>query len=187
MKFHSFDSDYLRRLQQGDPIVEEHFAAYFRELIHLKCHWRISSPELLEDIQQETLFRVLQAVRRDALQYPERLGAYVNSVCNNVKLELMRNSRKYEPVDAPEMEQADPGEAPESALISKQHRNEVQRTLAELPDKDRNILKAVFLEERTSAEVSHQFGVDGDYLRVLIHRAKQRFKKVYVRRAGAAG
>jgi RNA polymerase sigma-70 factor (ECF subfamily) len=187
LKFTSFDSEYLRRLQQGDSTVEEHFAAYFRELIHLKCHWRISSPELLEDIQQETLFRVLQAVRRDALQHPERLGAYVNSVCNNVKMELMRTSRKYEPVDGSETEQVDPGEGTESALITQQHRNEVQRTLAELPDKDRNILRAVFLEEKTSAEVSHQFGVDGDYLRVLIHRAKQRFKKVYVRRAGAGG
>ena len=82
MKFQSFTSDYLERLKQGDPIVGEHFSVYFRELIYLKCRWRVSSSELLEDIQQETLTRVLSAVERDSVQHPERFGAFVNSVCN---------------------------------------------------------------------------------------------------------
>jgi RNA polymerase sigma-70 factor (ECF subfamily) len=30
-------------------------------------------------------------------------------------------------------------------------------------------------------EVCHEFGVDRDYLRVLLHRAKQSFKSLYLK------
>jgi RNA polymerase sigma-70 factor (ECF subfamily) len=185
LKFQSFTSDYLERLKQGDPIVGEHFSAYFRELIYLKCRWRVSSSELLEDIQQETLTRVLSAVERGGVQHPERFGAFVNSVCNNTAMELIRKARIHEPVDSV-AEPADLTQDLEAPLVNQQQCREVEAVLAELTEKDRGLLRALFLEDKTSAEVCHQFDVDGGYLRVLVHRAKQRFKKVYVRRAGGA-
>jgi len=45
-------------------------------------------------------------------------------------------------------------------------------------------LKAVFLDERNRDEVCLEFGVERDYLRVLLHRAKQEFKTEYVKRLG---
>ena len=36
MKFQNFDGDYVRRLKEGDPFVENHFISYFSELIQLK-------------------------------------------------------------------------------------------------------------------------------------------------------
>jgi RNA polymerase sigma-70 factor, ECF subfamily len=185
LKFQSFTDDYLERLKQGDPIVGEHFSVYFRELIYLKCRWRVSSTELLEDIQQETLTRVLSAVERDSVQHPERFGAFVNSVCNNVAMELIRKARVNEPIDGV-AEPADLSQSLDESLINQQQRREVEAVLAELTEKDRGLLQALFLEEKSSTEVCHQFDVDGGYLRVLVHRAKQRFKKVYVRRAGGA-
>jgi RNA polymerase sigma-70 factor (ECF subfamily) len=186
LQFQSFTSDYLERLKQGDPVVGDHFSAYFRELIYLKCRWRVSSTELLEDIQQETLLRVLGAVERGAVQHPERFGAFVNSVCNNVAMELIRKAHIHEPPDCEPAELADLSQDLEAPLINEQHRREVESVLAELTEKDRGLLRATFLEEKSSAEVCHQFKVDGGYLRVLVHRAKQRFKKVYVRRAGGS-
>jgi RNA polymerase sigma-70 factor (ECF subfamily) len=46
------------------------------------------------------------------------------------------------------------------------------------------LLKAIFLDERDRDEVCQEFGVDRDYLRVLLHRAKQEFKTEYVKRIG---
>jgi RNA polymerase sigma-70 factor (ECF subfamily) len=187
LQFQSFDAHYLQRLKDGDPVVEEHFAAYFRELIYLKCRWRVSSAELIEDIQQETLYRVLQTVGRGAIAQPERFGAFVNSVCNNVTLELRRNAHKHEPVEDKTAEPVDPGEDLDDRLINGEDRRKVRSTLEELPEKDRNLLRTVFLEEKTPAEACRQFGVDPDYLRVLIFRAKQRFKKAYQRSTGTSG
>jgi RNA polymerase sigma-70 factor, ECF subfamily len=42
----------------------------------------------------------------------------------------------------------------------------------------------VFLDERDRDDVCREFGVEREYLRVLLHRAKQEFKVEYVKRIG---
>ena len=74
MQFHSFDEVYLRRLAAGDAAVERHFSSYFGELLSLKLRVRIRSYQLIEDIRQETLLRVLQTVRKKAWSIPSGLG-----------------------------------------------------------------------------------------------------------------
>ena len=49
-----------------------------------------------------------------------------------------------------------------------------------LPERDRTILRAVFLEEREKDEVCREIGVTRDYIRVLLHRAKQSFREAYI-------
>ena len=55
-----------------------------------------------------------------------------------------------------------------------------------LPVRDRSILKAVFFDERDRDDICRQFGVDREYLRVLLHRAKQDFKAEYLKKLGPA-
>src|SRR5258708_38038683 len=57
----------------------------------------------------------------------------------------------------------------------------VRHVLDELPERDRRVLKELFLEERDKDDVCHDFGIDRDYLRVLVHRAKQAFKALYLK------
>ena len=67
--------------------------------IRLSMRYRLRSWELIEDIRQETFLRVLNFVRSDrSLDHPERLGAYVHSVCINVMMELLRASTRHPPM-----------------------------------------------------------------------------------------
>ena len=52
--------------------------------------------------------------------------------------------------------------------------------LATLPAKERQLLEWLFFEERDKDEICRTLGIDRNYLRVLLHRAKQRFKAEYV-------
>ena len=69
-------------------------------------------------------------------------------------------------------------------VAARQIKEKVREILLELAPRDRSLLKAVFLDERDRDEVCREFGVDRDYLRVLLHRAKQEFKTEYVKRIG---
>ena len=64
-------------------------------------------------------------------------------------------------------------------MVSRQLSDRVRKILAVLPARDRDLLRAVFLEERDKDAVCREIGVDRDYLRVLLHRAKDKFKAVY--------
>jgi len=186
VQFQTFDEDYLRRLRDGDSQAEQHFASYFGELIQLKLRRRVRTRQLLEDIQQETLCRVLKTVRdpsgvRDA----RKLGAFVSAVCNNVTAELSRSENRYEGAERDFDEQAGAGQDPDALLINEQRQRQVKKILNKLDERDRRLLRAVFLEELTSAEVCRRFDVQPDYLRVLIFRAKARFRQEFVREAGS--
>jgi RNA polymerase sigma-70 factor (ECF subfamily) len=187
MQFTAFDAPYLERLQRGDAGTERHFAAYFGELIQLKLRARLSSKEAIEDVTQETFVRVFSLVRaKDGIRQPERLGALVNSVCNYVLLEHYRSHRSTDSRLDDESEEAlvDERISISGLLAVDETEQEVRRILGELSERDRHLLQAVLLEERDKDEVCAELGLSRDYLRVLVHRAKQSFKSWYLKRSG---
>jgi RNA polymerase sigma-70 factor, ECF subfamily len=187
LQFIAFDAGYLERLQRGDVPTEGHFAAYFGELIKLKLRSRVSSPETLEDVRQETFVRVLTLVRANEIRDPERLGALVNSVCNNVLLEHYRaKGRGTANIDELPEEHFVATETTGAGLESREAQRHVRKILSDLPERDRRLLQLVLLEERDKDAVCAELGLSRDYLRVLVHRAKRSFKFFYLQRFGEA-
>jgi RNA polymerase sigma-70 factor, ECF subfamily len=187
LQFHAFDADYIESLCAGDVRTQEHFVGYFTELLHLKLRSRLQSPQAIEDVRQETFARVLALLHRKegALRQPECLGAFVNTVCNNVLFEHYRSSTRSQSFDEdgpPDLPAT--GADALSTAISGQIKVKVREILLDLPARDRSLLQAVFLDERDRDEVCREFGVDREYLRVLLHRAKQEFKSEYLKRIG---
>lgn len=187
MQFHAFDAPYLERLCSGDFRTESHFVVYFSELIQLKLRTRVKSTHAVEDLRQETFARVFAALRREGrVKQPERLGAFVNSVCNNVLLEHYRSTSRENLIEDEEgADVPDPSLDVVSILSHNEMEQRVRQVLDQLPERDRRLLREVFLEERDKDAVCQDFGVDRDYLRVLLHRAKQAFKALYLKKIPA--
>jgi RNA polymerase sigma-70 factor (ECF subfamily) len=186
LQFTSFNAGYVESLCAGDPQAQEHFVGYFTELLHLKLRTRLQSAQAIEDVRQETFARVLSVVCKDGgLREPERLGAFVNTVCNHVLFEHYRSTGHIESLDAegrPELHTKG-ADALEIAAAG-QIKDKVRKILLDLVPRDRALLQAVFIDERDRDQVCLEFGVDRDYLRVLLHRAKQEFKTEYIKRMG---
>jgi RNA polymerase sigma-70 factor (ECF subfamily) len=186
MNFVAFDASYVSKLRAGDAPTEQHFITYFSELMLLKLRSRLRKPEQIEDVKQETFSRTLSLIRSEGgLRHAERLGPLVNSICNNVLMEQYRTSGRVEALEdetAERLVETRPNAL--SMVISNDTRDLVRQVLDELNERDRSLLYAVFLEERDKDEVCTEFGVDRDYLRVLLHRAKGSFRVVYSKRTG---
>jgi len=187
VEFQRFDADYLDRLAAGEREVEEHFNDYFGQLILIKLRARQYSRATIDDIRQETFLRVLQAIRKKTVREPERIGAFVNAVCNNVVLEFGRSGAKLILMedDAPDVpdERADS----EQELVTRERQAEVRAVLAEMSPKNRDLLRAIFLDERPGEEVCRKFCVDQNYLRVLLFRARAQFRKIAGKRSRVSG
>jgi len=177
LQLFEFDDPYLKRLRDGDPSTESHFVVYFSQLLQLKLRARFLAPDVVDDLRQETFTRVLRSIRADGgIREASRLGAYVNSVCNNVLLEYYRAGHKNVPLESEHFEMPDKVINVEKQAITEETRSSVRKVLEQLPGRDRAILRAIFLEEQPKDEVCGHFGVTRDYLRVLIHRAKDKFR-----------
>ncbi len=181
LQFHSFDQDYLSRLQSGDFRTQEHFSSYFGSLIRIKLGSRVNSRETIEDLRQETFARFFTALRAGKILQAESLGSFVNSICNNVLLEHYRMAARSAPLDEEDEENFPASDFDMfRALGAKETESKVREILEKLSERDRRLLREVFLEERDKDDVCRDFGVDREYLRVLLHRAKQAFKSTYL-------
>jgi RNA polymerase sigma-70 factor (ECF subfamily) len=189
LEFFAFDASYVEKLRAGDAHIEGHFVNYFSELIRLKLRSRLNSKEAIEDVRQETFMRVLTLLRgKGGLRQPDRFGSFVNSVCNHVLFEYYRSQKRTEATIDDEVEAAIAGREPSalSLLEAKDTERVVRQILNQLPERDRRLLQSVLLEERNKDEVCAEFGITREYLRVLLHRAKQSFKSCYTSGLGAS-
>jgi RNA polymerase sigma-70 factor (ECF subfamily) len=178
MELFVFDDDYVRRLREGDRETAAHFHAYFRELLLLKLRRRLRTLEAIDEVRQEVFTRCIAHLEQ--LHDARKLGAFVNSICNRVLMEYYRAEGRTESLE----EQSDIAIANSMDAVFDSARNtaRVRLVLETLPQRDAEILRAVFLEEADKEEICHRFGIERDYLRVLVHRAKEKFKAHYLRR-----
>lgn len=182
-----FDGDYLERLRQGDPDTEAHFVSYFGALLRIKLRSRLRSPHLVDDASQETFLRVFKTLRSgEEIRHPERLGAYVNGVCNNILQEVYRAAKRHPQADDPAVPLVAEAPTVEDRMLIAERRALVRRTIDDLPERDRRLMRAMFVEDRDKDEVCDELAVGRDYLRVVLHRAKLRFRALYEERRAVA-
>lgn len=130
----------------------------------------------VDDIVQETLMRFLRAQQGGRIQKPESIGSYVNGICKNIIFEYRRRLWR-EPAEDPEVLEntlscrpvAEQFEIPDS----------VRAVLARMSDRDRDVLRLFFLDGKTSEEICAETGISDASFRVVLFRAKQRFRKIF--------
>jgi len=180
VELYSFDDDYVRRLRDGDRWTEEHFLRYFNELLLIKLRSRVRSMQAIDDVRQEVFVRVFRTLRSsEGVRDGRRLGSFVNSICHNVLFESFRTKRDLETLGEEHRNLADEAVSVEQALVTGETTAQVRRVLDQLEPKDAQLLRAAFLEERDKNDICREYGVDRDYLRVLLHRAKEKFRSAF--------
>jgi RNA polymerase sigma-70 factor (ECF subfamily) len=130
----------------------------------------------IDDLVQETLRRFLDAVREEKLRTPDAAGAFVNGICRNVIAEYRRRRMRDLPLpeDAPERPS---GGTPPAEILEMQ--DALRGAMDQLSERDRQVIRAFYLEERPIEEILSLTGLTSANFRVVLCRAKERFRKIY--------
>jgi len=138
---------------------------------------------MVEDACQETILRVFHYFRSGKrLENPERLPAFVHTVCHNVTLEMIRSKTRYSQMPETGYDPADNRASPHGELVTREREELVRQILTSLPERDRDLLRLAMLEEVDKAELCGRFHVNEEYLRVLLYRARMRFRDELLKR-----
>lgn len=176
-----FNAEYLRRLKNREPEIENHFHSYFAPRLKAKLRGRRLQESDARDLVSETFVRVLNAIDHDEIHSPVAFGGYVSRVCDFVIYNFFNDhqlcdNRFY--VALHEIDIPDPNPDIETVILRKERQKQVAMILNDLSLKDRNLLRAKLCEELTSEEMCARFGASSpDRLRVMLHRARKRFEK----------
>jgi RNA polymerase sigma-70 factor (ECF subfamily) len=130
----------------------------------------------VDDLVQESLARFFRAQQKQLIRNTDELGAFLNGVCRNVILEYRRRIRREPNVD-PDVPIQDTGIRPDAEIF--EMRDSIDNGLRELAERDRAILRSLYLEGREKEDICKEWGMSDAQFRVVLFRAKERFRRVY--------
>ena len=151
------------------------------EKLRLKLRYKVlyhlghGCPDV-DDVVQESLARFIRAEQRHQIRNLEEFGAFLNGVCRNVILEYRRKMRR-EPVSEPDPAMPEVGTRPEAEIF--EMRDAIDHGLAELAERDRAILRALYLEGKDKDVICRDWNMSDAQFRVVLFRAKERFRRAY--------
>jgi RNA polymerase sigma-70 factor (ECF subfamily) len=128
-----------------------------------------------EDVAQETLHRVLSALREGRVESLDSLPGFVFQTANHLCMQQARK-RGREARALERLQRTDPVYPPSSdeVLISAERVEQLHGALDQLREADREILREAYENWRGTEEIASRLGLSPEAVRVRKHRALKR-------------
>jgi RNA polymerase sigma-70 factor (ECF subfamily) len=174
-----FDANYLQALAAAQEDAQAQLVTTFSKRLRLALRSRLRSQQAVEDAYQETVLRVLAYFRSGkTLRTPASLPAFIESICTHVALESGRASKRHDQIPANLPDPIDTSCNPERRLLAEERGRLIRRMLQVLRARDRDVLTRLFLKEEDRRAVCEQFNISEQHLRLVLHRARARLRRV---------
>jgi RNA polymerase sigma-70 factor (ECF subfamily) len=136
---------------------------------------------IAEELTQETLLIVIEALRKGRVREPSRIGSYIFGTAKNLIHEHRRSSRATD-ISSDRGAQAEAWIAhPEAELLLQEERAAVRRALEHLNDQDREIIYHSFTGTERLEEIADKLGSPYAAARKRKSRALERLRKMFVK------
>lgn len=162
-------ADLARGVAQGDRAAESELATRFHARVLTMASVRLHGSDAAQDVAQETIVAVLEALRAGRLREPGRLPAFVLSTARNlINNHLRARARSREVPDDPPDVPARPDRG--LAGLDAHRRSLVREALGRLKPLDRRILLLTLVEGMTPREIAPLVGLKPEAVRT--HKAR---------------
>lgn len=166
--------------QPAAEALERNLAQQFWERLRVFGARRLGDAALAEDLAQEVLRRVTEALRAGRVENLDALPAFVFQTATHLCLHHYRSRGREERALArlAGMDPGTPGPGPLDALVSEEARRVVRTALEELNPDDRDLLRRIYFDDEPSPETARRLQVTPGALRVRKHRALERLAEL---------
>jgi RNA polymerase sigma-70 factor, ECF subfamily len=166
------DADLAPRVAEGDGQAEAELCRRMGPRIRFYGLRHLRSPSAADDLVQQVLLKVLEALRSDRLREPDKLAQFVLGTCRMTVLDLRRSSRRQEELLAMFGGDLVPDSPPLPRLDDRQLAGCVQG----LKERERSVIVMTFYDDQTAAETAQFLGISQANVRVIRHRAIQQLR-----------
>jgi len=157
--------------------LEEQLALRFTERLRLFAARRLNDATAAEDVAQETLRRVVDAIRGNRIENTEALPGFVFQTARNLCMHWVRSTaREKTAFSRLERESLDATGSPDALanLITAERARAVKRSIDRLTSEDRRLLGMIYYDELDTEAIAGRLGLNAAAVRVRKHRALQR-------------
>jgi RNA polymerase sigma-70 factor, ECF subfamily len=178
-----------RRIREGDLSAESELIRQFEPGLRVLLRRRTGGDYgLLQDLVQETLLVVIQRLRGDGIDEPQKLAAFAAQTARNLAIASLRKAeRQRTDVDSEATERnADPARGVDAAASDVEAALAVRALLRELPHpRDRLILKRFYLDDHDKDMICQEMDLTEAAFNQALSRARRRFRQILEERGFA--
>ena len=172
-------ADLVSRIRAGEPEAEEELFNRYRRGISVILRQQGESPDVADDLFQETITITLQKIRDEKVREPDSLSAFICRVAKNLAIAYFRKeSPMFSATDISESICSQPDQYDQ--LLRKEEAAIVHRVIGELKvDRDRQILLRYYLGEEDRESICADLALNSLHFNRVLYRALQRFKELF--------
>lgn len=164
------DVELVRQFKSGDPDAFDAIVRRFQDRVYrLAWHW-LFDEQAAADVCQEVFVRGYKGLR--AFRFRSSPFTWLYRTTKNVCHEFNR-VRKTEVLDD---EPVDPGYRPEQQLADYETAQQVRALVANLPERQREVVMLRIFEELSVKETALAMGCREGTVKALLHKAMDRLK-----------
>lgn len=174
-------AEIVERIRRGDALAEELLASRYGPKLEFILRRHVREPSLAADLRQEALIVVIERLRSDGLDEPDKLSAFLHQTAVNLargeaRTYFRRNT--YPNADA-----IDRAATREPLLIDRLEREELGGLVRRLLDtlgqpRDREILQRFYLQEESKESICASLELTPAHFDRVLYRARQRFRQI---------
>ena len=161
------DAELVSRIAEGDRQAEAEMCRRMAPRIRLYGRRHLRSPASADDLVQQVLVKVLEALRVARLLEPDKLAAFVLGTCRMTVLDQRRSIHRQETLLAMFGSDLVPAPLPAPRLDDRQ----LTRCVQALRERERTVIVMTFYDEQTAGETARRLGTSEANVRVIRHRA----------------
>lgn len=184
------DEDLLMQSGKGDMSAFELLVRRHQEPLINYIHRLINDYHRAEDLAQETFLRIFQNASR--YQPTASFKSWMYTIATNLSRNEVRNRTRWHTYSLEDLveEGADIHETslmedtrylPDVLAEKNERKQLVRKALAQLPENQRLALTLVTYQDLRYEEVAEILGTSEGAVKALIHRARQRMKKLLIK------
>ncbi len=180
-------AELVARIERGDARAEEELVERFGRGLMLILDRHTSGRAEAEDLYQDTFGLALEKLRRGELRDPSRLPAFLSQIARNLAIDFYRKRRRRKTeADSEAVHEA--SVVPSSQLgqmLQGEHAAVVRQMIDELRnERDRQLLMRFYIAEEDKDAISADLGLSSLQFNRVLHRARQRYKELYLKSGG---
>ena len=140
-----------------------------------------------EDLFQDTVRLVIEKLRKGELREPAKLPGFLAQIARSLAIEHYRKlqRRKTEPDSDALSDVPASASGQLSDLLVRERADLVRQVIQELgTSRDRDILLRFYIAEEDKDRISADFGLSSLQFNRVLHRARERYRALYLERAG---
>jgi RNA polymerase sigma-70 factor (ECF subfamily) len=166
------DSELVARVLAGDGAAFDALVGRYHATVYRQALARVGHPQDAEEVAQNVFLKAYRAL--PGLQQTADFGPWLRAITARESFSWLRGARRRPDPAGPDAATPDGQPTPEQAFFEGELRRAVRRAIEALPDHERRVARAYYLEGRSYREIQARFGLAHSSVAGYLYKARQR-------------